>query len=92
MNPLGAPSNNKYGFTDAERKYLSMKQIAEKKDHKLVWVLALLILAFLVYWFVDRPLKVEAQITESSIKESDLKIYEEWEGQTREICQRYLTK
>jgi len=86
MNPLGAPSNEKYGFTDAERKYLSMKQIAEKKDYRLAWILALLIFTFFVYWFVDRPLKVEAQSTESSIKQSDLQIYEEWEGQTKEVC------
>jgi len=69
MNPLGAPSNEKYGFTDAERKYLSMKKIAEKKDYRLAWIIALLVLTFVIYWFVDRPLKVEAQSTNETCQQ-----------------------
>lgn len=79
-----------YGFTERERKALTMKQIRDLKPFPWCWVILGLLIVLFVWLTFDRPLKVEAQVTDEQIAQSDQAVYEEWDVKTREYCTNYL--
>ena len=82
-----------YGFTEME--HLSLSRIVAKKPRRW-WLVPLFILVVLVSLFdifVEPHIgvqEVSAASPEEAVAMSDRAIFEEWEGQTREVYKRYL--